>query len=100
MNALMQINTRFEACGYEAALPNLGDTAMAESGLTTETPHEQSERGCGCKSSREVGSSAREILDRRYASGEINREQYEQMKQDLGHTKEVLGSAKNKRGCC
>lgn len=30
------------------------------------------------------GKSAKEILDERYASGEINREQYEQQKKDLG----------------
>jgi putative membrane protein len=29
------------------------------------------------------GSSSREILDRRYAAGEITKEQYEQMKRDL-----------------
>jgi len=28
--------------------------------------------------------TAREILDERYARGEITREQYEQMKQDIG----------------
>jgi putative membrane protein len=28
--------------------------------------------------------SARQILDRRYARGEITREQYEMMKQDIG----------------
>ena len=33
--------------------------------------------------SQEPDLSAREILDRRYASGEITREQYESMKQDL-----------------
>lgn len=30
------------------------------------------------------GASARQILDRRYAHGEISRDQYELMKQDLG----------------
>ena len=30
-----------------------------------------------------VGPTALEILDRRYASGEISKEQYEQMKRDL-----------------
>ncbi len=29
------------------------------------------------------GPTARDILDRRYASGEITREQYDQMKRDL-----------------
>lgn len=29
------------------------------------------------------GESAREILDRRYARGEISREEYQQMKKDL-----------------
>lgn len=31
----------------------------------------------------ENGQSAREILDQRYARGEIDREEYETMKQDL-----------------
>lgn len=31
------------------------------------------------------GATAREILDRRYASGEITKEQFEQMKQALEH---------------
>ena len=30
-----------------------------------------------------LGPTAREILDRRYAAGEISKEQYEQMKRDL-----------------
>ncbi len=34
-------------------------------------------------SSLDESLSAREILERRYARGEINREQYELMKQDL-----------------
>lgn len=34
-------------------------------------------------SRRGVGESAREILDRRYASGEIGREEYEEKKMDL-----------------
>jgi uncharacterized membrane protein len=51
-------------------------------------------RGCGCKPSSEGTPSARAILDRRYASGEITREQYEQMKQDLGL------ATKAKKGCC
>jgi hypothetical protein len=61
--------------------------------LNAKSPPEQSGSGCGCKSSSKNGTSAREMLDRRYASGEINREQYEQMKQDIG-------SAKSKKGCC
>ena len=32
---------------------------------------------------RRTGPTAREILDRRYAAGEISKEQYEQMKRDL-----------------
>lgn len=39
-------------------------------------------RGTTARPDREL--SAREILDRRYARGEITREQYELMKQDLG----------------
>ena len=33
----------------------------------------------------EPGESAREILDRRFAAGEITREQYEEMRQTLAH---------------
>lgn len=33
---------------------------------------------------QEHRQSPREILDQRYARGEISREQYEQMKQDIG----------------
>jgi uncharacterized membrane protein len=33
-----------------------------------------------CRDRREFGEAAREILDRRYASGEITREHYEEMK--------------------
>ena len=43
---------------------------------------------------RVTDSSARRILDRRYASGEITRDQYLQMKQDLGDSKS------SKKGCC
>jgi len=32
---------------------------------------------------RPLGPSSREILDRRYASGELTKEQFEQMKRDL-----------------
>lgn len=39
---------------------------------------------CGRKDRRELGEAAREILDRRYANGEITREQYEEMKRVLG----------------
>ena len=63
---------------------------MAEA---TTDPFEQSDRGCGCKGE----PSGRAILDRRYAHGEVTREQYEQMKQDIG------GDAKkseSKKGCC
>jgi uncharacterized membrane protein len=58
----------------------------------TEKPRDEASSGCGCRSSK--GGSARDILDRRYASGEITREQYEQMKQDLG------GTSKSKNSCC
>jgi hypothetical protein len=51
---------------------------------------------CRCKSSSKVGPSAREILDRRYASGEITRDQYEQIKHDLGGTS--MPTPKN--ACC
>ncbi len=36
------------------------------------------------RSPGEQGDSARDILDRRYARGELTKEQYEQMKRDLG----------------
>lgn len=39
--------------------------------------------GCGGRRTRDREESAREILDRRYARGELTREQYQQMKKDL-----------------
>ncbi|MDD4616033.1 MAG: SHOCT domain-containing protein [Alphaproteobacteria bacterium] len=39
---------------------------------------------CGWRGMHEKKESAKEILDRRYASGEINREEYLRMKQELG----------------
>jgi len=41
--------------------------------------------GCttGWSRSRHDGGSAKEILDRRYARGEIDKEEYEQKKRDL-----------------
>ena len=36
------------------------------------------------RSPEERADSARDILDRRYARGELTKEQYEQMKRDLG----------------
>ncbi len=38
---------------------------------------------CGPHGMRERDASAREILDRRYASGEIGKEEYQRMRQDL-----------------
>lgn len=38
---------------------------------------------CGGRGMREREESARELLDRRYARGEIKREEYLQMKKDL-----------------
>ena len=39
---------------------------------------------CDCsKDHKKKGSSAREILDRRYANGEINQEEYLRIKKDL-----------------
>ena len=38
---------------------------------------------CGGRGPRGRKESAREILDRRYARGEISREEYQQMKKDL-----------------
>jgi putative membrane protein len=39
---------------------------------------------CGHSERHLLHEAAREILDRRYASGEITREQYEEMKRVLG----------------
>lgn len=39
--------------------------------------------GCGHRRAHDREESAREILDRRYARGELTREQYQQMKKDL-----------------
>ena len=38
---------------------------------------------CGRRDIRNSGATVREILDRRYARGEISREEYQQMKKDL-----------------
>ena len=38
----------------------------------------------GRRDLRELGEAAREILDRRYAGGEITKEQYEETKRVLG----------------
>lgn len=38
---------------------------------------------CGGHGTRRREESARELLDRRYARGEISREEYQQMKKDL-----------------
>ena len=38
---------------------------------------------CGGRNTRESEPTAREILDRRFARGEISREEYLQMKKDL-----------------
>ena len=38
---------------------------------------------CGNHGTNKREESARELLDRRYASGEISREEYQQMKKDL-----------------
>jgi uncharacterized membrane protein len=67
---------------------------MAEA-VNTTNPPEQSDRDCGCRGPSRT--SAREILDRRYARGEVTREPYEQMKQDLGGDTK---SNKSKKGCC
>ena len=41
--------------------------------------------GCfmGRSRSRQVAESAREILDKRYASGEISKQEYEEKKRDI-----------------
>ena len=38
---------------------------------------------CSSRDRRDLGEAAREILDRRYANGEITKEQYEEMKRVL-----------------
>jgi putative membrane protein len=40
--------------------------------------------GMGGHRSRHRGESAREILDKRYARGEIGKEEYEEKKRDIG----------------
>ena len=66
---------------------------MAEATANTTSPREDTGRECGCKG----GASGRAIIDRRYARGEISREQYEQMTQDLGGDSK---SERSKKGCC
>jgi uncharacterized membrane protein len=66
---------------------------MADPAANTTSSREDTDDDCGCRG----GPSGRTILDRRYARGEITREQYEQMKQDLGGDTK---SDKSKRGCC
>jgi len=41
--------------------------------------------GSGDGSSSHRSESAREILDKRFAKGEINKDEYEEMKKALGH---------------
>jgi hypothetical protein len=59
--------------------------------------HKDSACGCSCGGSHEDDRSARDILDRRYASGEISKDQYEHMKHDLASAE---ASAKQKSECC
>lgn len=66
---------------------------MAEAAADTTKPREETDHECGCKG----GPSGRAILDRRYARGEVTREQYQQMKEDLGGDRK---SDKSKKGCC
>ena len=57
----------------------------------TETTQENGSRAmprCCCGPSGRAPESARDILDRRYANGEITKEQYEQMRRDLQGTKQ------------
>jgi uncharacterized membrane protein len=62
---------------------------MPEPSVTTS--HEEPDHGCRCRGD---GKSGRAILDRRYARGELTREQYQQMKQDL------VGDEKGEKSCC
>jgi hypothetical protein len=70
---------------------------MAEQATVPVDPRpEPAHDGCGCKSQSGKANAAREILDRRYANGEVTREQYEQIKLDLGAS-EPKGA---KKVCC
>jgi uncharacterized membrane protein len=69
---------------------------MSEPTSQTAEATQDAEQGCCSGSSRKCGRSAREVLDRRYAGGEITREQYEDMKKHLGLTDPKAG----KKGCC
>ena len=40
-------------------------------------------RGCCCAFMRYAPENAREILERRYANGEISKDQYDQIKRDI-----------------
>jgi uncharacterized membrane protein len=67
---------------------------MADAAVKSEAaPHDENCK-CGCKSGNGSGESARDIVNLRYAKGEITREQFEQMKKDLG------SSAMPKKACC
>lgn len=59
-------------------------------------PEPAAHDGSGCKSQPGKATSAWEILDRRRANGEIAREEYEQVKQDLGSA----GPKGAKKSCC
>jgi uncharacterized membrane protein len=67
---------------------------MADAAVKSEAAPHDEDCKCGCRSSRAPTESARDIVDRRYAKGEITREQFEQMKKDLG------SSAMPKTACC
>ena len=87
----MQINVRLQECDYELTHVNQWKYHMSEGAVTTAP--DQAGTDCGCRTSKHE-TSAREILDRRYASGEITREQYEHIKQDLRATTKI------ENGCC
>jgi len=46
-------------------------------------PHFEGKAGVGEATTKARDESAREILDRRYARGELTKEQYEEMKRTL-----------------
>lgn len=53
---------------------------MSTETKTTDAQATQPLRSCCCGPAEPAADNARDILDRRYANGEITREQYEQLR--------------------